>query len=56
MQQASSAGLLQMQQAAHCTPESCVYIAENPIKDFIAQTVLGGARSGSGARAAFTAL
>ncbi|MGI8961182.1 MAG: HAD family hydrolase [Bryobacteraceae bacterium] len=32
---------LQIQQVANCAPESCIYIADNPIKDFIAPNRLG---------------
>jgi putative hydrolase of the HAD superfamily len=32
---------LQMQQVANCAPEACIYIADNPIKDFIAPRRLG---------------
>jgi len=32
---------LQMQQVANCAPEACLYIADNPIKDFISPNRLG---------------
>jgi putative hydrolase of the HAD superfamily len=32
---------LDMQRAANCAPEGCIYIADNPIKDFIAPNRLG---------------
>jgi putative hydrolase of the HAD superfamily len=32
---------MQMQQVANCAPEACVYIADNPNKDFIAPNDLG---------------
>ncbi|MFL6353872.1 MAG: HAD family hydrolase [Bryobacteraceae bacterium] len=32
---------LQMQQVANCAPATCVYIADNPIKDFVAPNRLG---------------
>jgi putative hydrolase of the HAD superfamily len=32
---------LQMQQVANCAPEACIYIADNPMKDFIAPRHLG---------------
>jgi putative hydrolase of the HAD superfamily len=32
---------LQMQQVAKCAPEACVYLADNPLKDFIAPRRLG---------------
>jgi putative hydrolase of the HAD superfamily len=32
---------MQMQEVAGCAPEACVYIADNPIKDFIAPNRLG---------------
>jgi putative hydrolase of the HAD superfamily len=32
---------IQMQEVANCAPETCIYIADNPIKDFIAPNRLG---------------
>lgn len=32
---------MEMQQVANCAPEACVYIADNPVKDFIAPKRLG---------------
>jgi putative hydrolase of the HAD superfamily len=32
---------MQMQQVANCPPQACAYIADNPIKDFIAPNRLG---------------
>jgi putative hydrolase of the HAD superfamily len=32
---------MEMQQAANCAPEACIYIADNPSKDFIAPNRLG---------------
>jgi putative hydrolase of the HAD superfamily len=32
---------MEMQQIANCAPRACTYIADNPIKDFIAPNRLG---------------